>query len=795
MTQKEFNERYIKARRSVIEQEFKHLNPVQRDAVMTTDGPLLLLAGAGSGKTTVLINRIANLMKYGNGSDSDFIPEWAGESELSAMEDYLNTGDKSLEWKAQNAAKLNPVEPWRIIAITFTNKAANELKDRLERMLGPSAMDIWAMTFHSACAKILRYDCEKLGYEKGFTIYDTSDSQSIMKRILKELNIDEKQLPHRSVLGEISRAKDAMTNAAEFLKNAEYKSDIRRISMGKAYVEYEKRLKSSNAMDFDDLIYNTVRLLTEHPDTLDHYSRKFKYVLIDEYQDTNNLQYELSSKLACAYKNICVVGDDDQSIYKFRGATIENILNFESQYANARMIRLEQNYRSTGNILGAANGVIENNRGRKGKKLWTESVDGDKLTLYVGQSEHEESRFVANQILDNKSQGENWRDHAVLYRMNAQSNQLEYAFKRAGIPYRIVGGTRFFDRAEVKDMISYLAVIVSPNDDLRLTRIINTPTRGIGARTVEIAQEIALANGLSLFDVVKNADKFPELQRQSINLRKFANMILEFRHASTELNADELYEQVLETTGYITALEEKQTDENISRIENVREIKTNIINYMKDSGETGISGFLDEVALYTDMDNVDRDADCVVMMTMHSAKGLEFPNVFIVGMEEGIFPSSRCIGEQEEMEEERRLCYVGLTRAKERLFLCCAKQRMLFGKTTANRPSRFVSEIPSDFINRPDNMINSQQNYDKHSYSAPLNSSSRPKIAPSPKPNGAEALAKFNKGDMISHKAFGRGMIVAMTPMGGDALIEIAFDNVGTKKLMLRVASQHMTKE
>ncbi len=799
MTYKEFENRYLDARRAVIAREFKHLNPVQQEAVMTTDGPLLLLAGAGSGKTTVLINRIANLMKYGNGSDSKIVPEWATEEHLAVMEEFLKTGDPQLQIKAEKAAALNPVEPWRIIAITFTNKAANELKDRLERMLGSAAMDVWAMTFHSACAKILRRDGEKLGYQSGFTIYDTSDSLSLLKRILKEMNVDEKLLPPRTVLGQISRAKDAMMSAPEFLAIAEQRSDVRKINIGRAFVEYEKRLKGSNAMDFDDLIYNTVRLLSENLEALDYYSKKFRYVLIDEYQDTNNLQYILSSKLACAYENICVVGDDDQSIYKFRGATIENILNFESQYSNARTIRLEQNYRSTGNILGAANGVIENNTGRKGKKLWTNSEDGDKITLHVGQNEHEEARFVANTILDNKSGGENWRDHAVLYRMNAQSNQLEYTFKRNGIPYKIVGGMRFFDRAEVKDMLSYLTVIVSPNDDLRLQRIINTPARGIGARTVELAQELAFREGVSLFEIIRNADRYSELSRSAVNLRKFAHMILELRHASTQVNADELYDMVLEQSGYIIALEEKKTDENISRIENVRELKTNIINYINDSGDTAIAGFLEEVALYTDMDKSDKEADCVIMMTMHSAKGLEFPNVFIVGMEEGIFPGSRSIGEQEEMEEERRLCYVGLTRAKEKLFLCCAKQRMLFGKTTANRPSRFVSEIPDKYINRPEAPTNSAPAYERNSYGNnsynSQNSYAKPKIEPSPKANGAVALATYNKGDTVNHKAFGKGVITSMAPMGGDYLIEIAFETAGAKKLMLRVASQHMKKE
>jgi DNA helicase-2/ATP-dependent DNA helicase PcrA len=790
MTNKEFEKRFTAARRAAISRDFSKLNDMQRQAVLTTEGPLLLLAGAGSGKTTVLINRIGNLLRYGRGSDSPEIPEGIGEAELELLERYAKTGDSAVEAEAKRLCAVEPVEPWRVLAITFTNKAANELKDRLERMLGPAAQDVWAMTFHSACVRMLRRDCDKLGYDRSFTIYDTSDSVSVMKRILKDLDIDEKMFPHRSVLSAIGKAKDALIGPAEYLEQAKNAGDVRRIYIGRAYAEYSRRLRDANAMDFDDLIYNTVRLLQSSEEVRSYYQRRFRYVLIDEYQDTNNLQYLLASTLAGGYENICVVGDDDQSIYKFRGATIENILSFEQQYKGARTIRLEQNYRSTGHILEAANAVIRNNQGRKGKELWTEAEDGEKLRLYTAQNEHDEAQFVAAHILESYSAGASWRDSAVLYRMNAQSNQLEYAFKRNGIPYRIVGGTRFFDRAEVKDMLAYLCVIATPADDLRLSRIINTPTRGIGERTVEQAREIAAENGLSLFDVVSNADKYPALQRSALKLRQFANMISELRLSANELNADELYDEVIERTGYLRMLEAKPTDENIARTENVRELKTNIINYMKDTGDTGIAGFLDEVALYTDMDSLDKDTDCVVMMTMHSAKGLEFPNVYIVGMEEGMFPGVRCIGEPEEMEEERRLCYVALTRARERLYLCCARQRMLFGRTTANKPSRFVGEIPDEHIDKPEPPVHSSR------AGRPAAPEKRPvSFAPSAATAPASAASAFQKGDMVNHKAFGRGMITAMTPMGGDALIEIAFEGVGTKRLMLRAAALHMTKE
>ncbi|MGE4354304.1 MAG: ATP-dependent helicase [Oscillospiraceae bacterium] len=795
MTNTELENRYCAARRAVIARDFSHLNDRQREAVMTTEGPLLLLAGAGSGKTTVLINRIANLLKYGRGSDSREIPDNVGEGELALLEEYAASGKADIKQRAQAMAALDPVEPWRIIAITFTNKAANELKDRLERMLGPDAQDIWAMTFHSACVRILRRDCEKLGYARGFAIYDTSDSQSVMKRVLKELNYDEKMFPHRMVLSQISKAKDAMLDAGTFLEQAEASGDVRRIHIGKAYDGYARRLREANAMDFDDLIYNTVRLLSDHSDVRDYYQRRFRYVLIDEYQDTNNLQYLLASDLAGGYENICVVGDDDQSIYKFRGATIENILSFESQYKGARTIRLEQNYRSTGHILDAANAVISNNVGRKGKELWTEAEDGDKLSLYVAQNEHDEAQYVAARILENFSTAKSWKDNAVLYRMNAQSNQLEYAFKRNGIPYRIIGGTRFFDRAEVKDMLAYLSVIVNPADDLRLIRIVNTPARGLGDKTVEAARQIAADSGKALFEIIEDAGRYPELQRSELRLRQFANMINELREISQEASADDLYDLVIERTGYVRMLEEKPNDENTARIENVHELKTNIINYIKETGENHISGFLDEVALYTDIDNLDREADCVVMMTMHSAKGLEFPNVFIVGMEEGMFPGVRCIGEPEEMEEERRLCYVALTRAREKLYLCCARQRMLFGRTSANKVSRFVDEIPERDIDKPEPPKSGH--FGSHGFSSAGGRHPQPKhkITYAPSQTAEKPAVNFQKGDMIKHKAFGRGMITALTPMGGDALIEIAFDGIGTKRLMLRAASQHMTKE
>ena len=784
-----FEERYIAARKRLIEAEFSFLNPEQRRAVMTLEGPLLLLAGAGSGKTTVLINRIANLIRYGVASESGEVPQGATEADLAVLEAGLSD-------EARRLAALDPVEPWRILAITFTNKAADELKSRLERTVGAAAADVWAQTFHSACVRILRRDADRLGFSKSFTIYDTTDSQNVVKKILKDQNLDEKMYPYRYVLAVISKAKDEMLSPAAFAEQAKRSYDARRTRIAEVYTEYDRRLRDADAMDFDDLILYTVRLLEEYEDVRAFYQRKFRYVLVDEYQDTNHLQYLLASTLAGGWENICVVGDDDQSIYRFRGATIRNILEFEKDFPHARVIKLEQNYRSTGRILDAANAVIRNNRERKGKTLWTAKDDGDRICLHVAPNENEEAQFVADRILESFSQGTPWSDNAVLYRMNAQSNQLEYAFKRRGIPYRVYGGTKFFDRTEVKDVLAYLCLIANPADELRLRRIINVPVRGIGPTSVEKCAEIAEREGKPLFEIVRTAEQYPELQRGSSKLMQFSAMIDELRAMSAAAPLDEVYDALMERSGYIRALQEKDVPENESRIENVKELKSNILSYIKETGDSSLNGFLDEVALYTDLDKLDRDADCVVMMTIHSAKGLEFPNVFLVGAEEGIFPGLKAIGEQEEMEEERRLCYVAITRAMQRLTLTCAQQRVLFGRTSANRVSRFVEEIPDEDLDRgyvpqgyrySDLPRGFESSVQRPQRQAPI----RPVITPA---TASAAPPEFKKGEMVEHKSFGRGMIVSMTPMGGDHLVEIAFDKVGTKRLMLKAASRLMKK-
>ena len=614
-----------------------------------------------------------------------------------------------------------------------------------------------------------------------------------MKAVYKDLNVDDKFLPIKAAINQMSRWKDQLVSPEQAL--ASPAKDTKGALTARIYAAYEKRLKEAGAFDFDDLIYNTVRLLDEHEDVREHWQRRFRYVLIDEYQDTNNLQYRLAALLADGWGNICVVGDDDQSIYKFRGATIENILSFEKQYKNARTIRLEQNYRSTGRILDAANHVIANNTGRKGKTLWTKAEAGDPLTLYCATNENDEARYVATKIMDDFGHGMNFRDHAVLYRMNAQSNQLEYAFKRNGIPYRIIGGTRFFDRAEVKDMLAYLCVIQTPGDDLRLTRIINTPARGIGARTVETAAQLANAQQTSLFDVIRHADAYPELQRSQMRLRQFAILIEELQERAKTVPPDELYDLVVERSGYVRALEEKNTAEDAARIENVQELKSNIIAFVKEADDPTLAGFLDEVALYTDLDNYDQSMDCVTLMTMHAAKGLEFPTVFIVGCEEGIFPGLRCIGEPEEMEEERRLCYVGITRAMQHLTLTCARQRMIRGEVQYNKMSRFVKEIPRELISLERERGEIEDRKPKMDIPTRGSVYAAMKQEFREKPQQAKTFSAqkatkldYEIGDTVRHIKFGVGIVTDIVDGGRDYEVTVNFDQAGTKKMFASFA-------
>ena len=784
-----YNSRFLKARRAYIAQQYNNMNPRQLEAVMTTEGPLLILAGAGSGKTTVLINRIANLIRFGCGSDSEEIPDDITEEDVIFLEAEVASPKTENAWKADQLCRQQPVDPWSVIAITFTNKAANELKERLSAMLGIQAEGVWAMTFHSACCRILRREIERLGYDSSFTIYDTADSERVIKEILKDKNLDEKMFPARQILGMISKAKDRMKSPKEFALEAGDDYRLKRIA--EFYEEYQRRLKGANAVDFDDIILLTVQILQQYEEVRDYYQRKFRYVLIDEYQDTNHLQYLLASLLAGRYENICVVGDDDQSIYRFRGATIQNILDFEKQFHGAKVIRLEQNYRSTQSILDAANAVISNNIGRKGKRLWTQNGGGDKILHYEAMNESDEASFVANNILS-ESQGKNLKNFAILYRTNAQSNALEYAFKRTGLRYRIIGGTRFFDRAEVKDMLAYLWVINNRSDDLRLKRIINQPPRGIGAKTVETIERLCTASDMPLYNVISDPYNYPALERSAQKLMAFTVMIEECAELLETLSLPDFYDELLIRTGYVAMLEQKNDLENRTRLENVRELKSSILTYMENTEEPSLRGFLEEIALYTDIEQYDKDADAVVMMTMHSAKGLEFPNVYIVGAEEGLFPGMRTIGDREEMEEERRLCYVAITRAKQRLTITSARQRMLYGHTTMNRPSRFLGEIPEELLIQKSAAMPKALAY--ASYSKPKQISAHAGIDASSSVRKKTAIPEFGKGDMVQHDVFGTGMVLSALKMGNDTMLEIAFDQVGTKRLMASYAGNRMKK-
>ena len=784
--------RFLAARKQYIEAQFEGLNPMQRQAVLATEGPLLLLAGAGSGKTTVLINRVANLMRFGRGSDCVEIPDILEESDVTFLENLGQEPTEADRRRADFLCAVEPAVPWSILAITFTNKAANEMKDRLTNLLGPEAKDIWAMTFHAACCRILRRDIERMGYTRGFSIYDTTDTERIMKEIIRDLNLDDKTFPAKYVLGAISREKDKMVTPQEMLDRAESSGDIRAQHIARCYSRYQTRLKENDALDFDDIIFVTVRLLQEHEDVRRYYQHKFRYVLVDEYQDTNYMQYLLTSLLSGGYENICVVGDDDQSIYRFRGATIENILNFEKQYRGCRTIRLEQNYRSTQSILNAANAVISHNLGRKGKTLWTANGAGEPITVYDAADERAEANYVAAQILAG-SQGRDFQDYAILYRTNAQSNALEYAFKRNGIPYKVIGGTRFFDRAEVKDMLAYLCVVHNRCDDLRLKRIINNPPRGLGAKALETAQRLADAEGKPFYSVISDPYSYGPLEKAAQKFLKFSALIEGLAELLEEgMALTDFYEELLIRTGYVDMLKAKDTEENRTRLENVRELKSSIHAYVENAEIPTLAGFLEEIALYTDLEQYDEGESAVVMMTMHSAKGLEFPSVFLVGFEDGLFPGMRAIGDSEEMEEERRLCYVAITRAKKHLTISHARQRMLFGRTAAAMPSRFLKEIPEECVVKKGGFRPAAQTGYGNSYATRTSCTTpqwKPKVAPVQTP-----CPEFNQGDMVMHAAFGKGMILSVMKMGGDALLEVAFDDIGTKKLMAKTAGTHMKK-
>ena len=686
---------YLALRDQYIEARFARLNPVQRQAVFATEGPLLILAGAGSGKTTVLVNRIANIIRFGSAHGSRELPRTVTEADLNDLRTAVANGRDLPRETAYLAVR--PARPWNVLAITFTNKAAGELKERLRAMLGDTlGGDVNASTFHSACVRMLRRDAERIGFPKSFTIYDSDDQQRVIKQIYKDLMIDDKFLPVKSAIGQISSYKDKLMSAEEVA--AEIPANTKAQLISKIYTTYANRLKTAGAMDFDDLIFHTVKLLQNDAEAREYYQNRFRYVVVDEYQDTSVAQFHLVRLLAGGTNNVCVVGDDDQSIYKFRGATIENILNFEKVFAGAKTIRLEQNYRSTANILNAANSVIKNNMGRKGKTLWTESGDGEKIHHYTAINEQDEASHIADIIGEHLREGASLKDHAVLYRMNAQSNPIETYFARAGIPYRIVGGQRFFDRKEVKDINGYLAVIVNPRDDVRLRRIINEPARKIGATTIEKIGELAAGKGVPMMEVIAHVREYPELQRATAALERFYEMYRELCDLSVSEPLDVFVGDVIAKTGY-EAMLKAMKEEGEPRRENLGQLVSSIKTYADQNGEDAtLSGFLEEVALISDLDSYDDDADSVTMMTIHSAKGLEFPYVFVVGMEDGIFPGDMAKYNEEDMEEERRLCYVAITRAKKELYLSTSRTRMIFGQTRRNPPSTFLSEIDPDLL-------------------------------------------------------------------------------------------------
>lgn len=780
----------IELRKEVMKKEFSRMNSVQQKAVFHVNGPLLILAGAGSGKTTVLVNRIANLIEYGNAFHSEEISDSITEDDIEEMKNFVKNGGE-LDPYVKGLLAVQPVKPWSILAITFTNKAAGELKERISARVSEGGRSIWASTFHSTCARILRRYADRLGYSDKFTVYDSEDQKRLVKDCQKQLNIDDKILSHKSIIGEISRAKDSMImpNAYAVLAG----TDTRKVSIAKVYSLYQERLKTSDAMDFDDLLSNTVLLFEKNPDILEYYQNKFKYIMVDEYQDTNKVQYKFISMLAAKYNNICVVGDDDQSIYKFRGATIENILSFEETFDNAAVIRLEQNYRSTQNILNAANAVISNNSERKGKTLWTENAEGKKIDLHTVKTEREESAFIADKILDGVANGRKYSDYAILYRMNAQSNNVEQTLVRNGIPHRLIGGHRFYDREHVKDMTSYLQVINNPNDNIRLRRIINKPKRSIGDSTVNKAAEIAAAEGLSIFQVISRADEYDALRKAAPKLMAFVSLINKFAEMAEDESTSlgDLYTDIVNTIDYKSFLK-KEKEDHEQRFEDIMELKSNIVKYEEENGEeASLYGFLEEISLITDIDNYDENSDSVVLMTMHSAKGLEFPVVFIPGMEDGIFPGVQAIYNEEDMQEERRLAYVAITRAKEELYLIKSKSRMLFGSTKYNRPSVFTTEIPQEYLDETQAVVvvRNPEIVENAKPKARLMTSAKAiSASPSTAASAVQGNTDFSVGDSVLHKAFGQGLVVSAQPVGNDVLLEIAFDKVGTKKLMAKFA-------
>ncbi len=776
---------YISIRKKLFDAYYSSLNEMQREAVCTTKGPLLVLAGAGSGKTTVLVRRITHILKYGSALEHTYVPENVSETFLDECNRALLLDNESLGDFLMRFSH-EPCPPWAVLAITFTNKAAREIKERLLAAFDDPtvAESIWAGTFHSVCMRILRSHIKLLGYQSGFSIYDTDDQKKLVNQCLKTLNLDEKKFPAKNILNMIGRAKDKLLTPEEMSEEGE--ADYLFSIAAKVYIEYQKRLREANALDFDDIIMLTVRLFEENPDILSYYQSKFKYVCVDEYQDTNYAQFRLTELLSGKFRNIMVVGDDDQSIYKFRGATIENILNFDRTYPDAKIIKLEQNYRSTKKILDAANAVIGHNFGRKGKKLWTAGEEGSKITVTVAGNQNDEARLIVNKIIELASKGRKYRDFAILYRMNAQSQTLETAFAKSALPYRVLGGMRFFDRKEIKDILAYLFLIANHSDDLRLTRIVNEPKRKIGTASMDAVSQIAKELGISMYSVMRSAGAYTALIKVAPKLMAFCDIIDYLTESAESLALHLLVERVITATGYKQMLVE-EGEEAEDRLNNLEELISMAADYEERANEPTLIGFLEEISLVADVDKYDENADAVVMMTMHSAKGLEFPVVFIPGMEEGVFPGLQSVTNPTELEEERRLAYVAITRAREELYLFRARERMTYGRTQYNPESQFIAEIPEELRvtvgeikKKPATAGPLRNGVDLNSY-ATRYGGIQTKTAPAP-------TDIFTVGDQVMHPMFGKGMILSATKMGADTLYEVAFDTVGTKKLMATFA-------
>ena len=760
---------------------FHSLNEQQQQAVFSVNGPVLVLAGAGSGKTTAIISRIVNMIYFGDGyAQADgYLPE----EDAVWLQAYIDGKEPEDVERLREILAIAPIRPWNILAITFTNKAAGEMRARLASTLGEElASSVHASTFHSACVQILRRSIERLGYGSDFAIYDADDSRKLMKSCLADCNVSEKQFPPRGIVQEISNAKDAMISPEEMWEDAG--EDYRKQTVARLYAAYQRHLRESNALDFDDIIYLTVELFRRFPEELAKYQYRFPYVLVDEYQDTNHAQYQLISLLTHASGNLCVVGDDDQSIYRFRGATIENILGFEEEFPDCTVIRLEQNYRSTQNILDAANSVIANNTGRKSKHLWTNAGAGEKITWYRAADESDESAYVSDTILKQVKAGEKYSDHAILYRMNAQSNMLERALVHKGIPYRIYGGTRFYDRKEIKDILAYMSIVENPNDRVRFERIVNEPKRGIGNATLALLLQISQDLHLSPLEVLQNVEQYPALSKKKTALKKFAELWEALITAEREQPLEQFLDTILEKTGYHGMLE-SMGEEGTFRLENIEELKTSILTYQNEAEEASLGGFLEEISLYTDVDKYEPDQDTVMLMTVHSAKGLEFRNVFLVGMEQGVFPGNRSLSTPQDLEEERRLAYVALTRAKEKLTLTTAASRMLFGMTMRNPPSQFLEEIDKSLLEEKTSRRQSKRGIPAgNAESVQSISLLQQQMAASKKRVYQAQPKEFHVGERVRHAVFGDGTVLSITKMANDAMLEVGFDQVGTKRLM-----------